>query len=1190
VSEGCPFCNVPAERLFLVTDTVVGLWDAFPVSDGHALLAPKRHVASWFDATPQERAALAEATATARAQVTTRFKPSGFNIGVNVGPAGGQTIDHLHLHVIPRYEGDVADPRGGVRGVIPAKQNYLAPHDRVHTAGLGGTLISGGDIDPLLPHLERDIANTQALDVAVAFTLNRGVEVLLPHLDELLARGGRLRFLTGDYRDATEPEALWKLLDLRGDVELRVFETARDRPTEFPLLARAFHPKAYILHLRDGSGTAFVGSSNVSASALLHGVEWNYRLTTSFDRQGFEQIRSRFEDLFSHPATSPLTAGWIESYASRRIPYELPLLPFEDSVQETAPEGYAAVTPHEVQEEALRALDETRAAGNTAGLVVLATGLGKTWLSAFDSAQERFRRVLFVAHREEILGQALRTFRQIRPTARLGLYTGKERDPNADVIFASIQTLGRREHLDRFAADAFDYVIVDEFHHAAAKSYRALIDHFEPQFLLGLTATPERTDGGNLLALCQENLVYRCDLAEGIRRDLLAPFRYFGVPDDVDYANIPWRSTRFDEQALTAAVATRRRAENALEQWRSRGGERTLAFCVSQKHADFMATFFTERGLRSVAVHSGATTAPRALSLERLQRGELDIVCAVDMFNEGVDVPELDTVMMLRPTESRILWLQQLGRGLRKTEGKDRLNVIDYIGNHKTFLLKPQTLFDLPAGRQPILNFLDRYRDGEVDLPPGCEVTYDLEAIEILRKLVQPVRGDVAALRRYYEDFRELNGIRPTASEAFHDGYNPRSVRQDHGSWLNLVASMGDLPPAGRAVLQEHGAFLDALETTPMEKSFKMLVLLGMLNTDSFPGPISIESLSEAVSHVAARSAPLRADFGDSLDPKRMRRLLEQNPIAAWTGGKGTGNVSYFEYDGTTFRTTFAVDADARATLQELARELVDWRLAEYLERARRTGEQKISCKVSQSNGRPLLFIDRKVSPLLPEGETPIRIGGEMYVATFVKIAINVVRRPDGGENELPRILRGWFGPDAGMPGTRNYVTLELIDGEWQMNAEGQERKVVQLWREYAREQIPTLFGMEFSTAIWNVGYVARSGHIFLLVTLDKAGHGSEFQYGDRFLDPSTFEWQSQNRTSRDSKDGQLIRGHAAAGVAVHLFVRAAKKAAGNRSAAFVYCGDVEFVDWHGDNPVTVTWRLPQEVPERLRTPLRVPA
>jgi superfamily II DNA or RNA helicase len=203
---------------------------------------------------------------------------------------------------------------------------------------------------------------------------------------------------------------------------------------------------------------------------------------------------------------------------------------------------------------------------------VLATGLGKTWLSAFDS--RNFKRVLFIAHREEILGQALATFRAIRPEDRLGRYSGTQKDSGAPVLFASIQTLSRVAHLRKFDPEEFDYIVVDEFHHAEARTYRKVIDYFRPYFLLGLTATPERSDGADLLALCDDNLVYRCDLTRGIREALLCPFRYFGVPDTVDYRNIPWRSRRFDEDELTEAVATKARAENILDQYRKRAGKR----------------------------------------------------------------------------------------------------------------------------------------------------------------------------------------------------------------------------------------------------------------------------------------------------------------------------------------------------------------------------------------------------------------------------------------------------------------------------------------------------------------------------------------------------------------------------------------------------------------------------------------
>ena len=267
------------------------------------------------------------------------------------------------------------------------------------------------------------------------------------------------------------------------------------------------------------------------------------------------------------------------------------------SMVESGPERVARVPqPHAVQVEALTALEATRAVGNKVGLVVLATGLGKTWLSAFDTSRPEYVRVLFVAHREEILTQARETYRQIRPDARLGMYTGTEKAPEADVVFASIQTLGRRDQLPRFAPSTFDYIVVDEFHHAAASTYRRLLDHFTPKFLLGLTATPERTDGGDLLAICQENVVYRCDLNEGVRRALLCPFRYFGVPDEVDYRNIPWRSSRFDEEALTTAVATEARARNILEHYQKWAGTAHLGLLLLAAPCRFHGKLFPRPG------------------------------------------------------------------------------------------------------------------------------------------------------------------------------------------------------------------------------------------------------------------------------------------------------------------------------------------------------------------------------------------------------------------------------------------------------------------------------------------------------------------------------------------------------------------------------------------------------------------
>ncbi len=1050
----CPFCNLDRSRVFYDGKLVIGLWDSFPVTDGHVLLIPKRHVATWFDATAEEHLELISAIDVAREKILARFKPDGFNIGVNVGGAAGQTIFHLHLHVIPRYRGDVEDPTGGVRNVIPSKGNYLkgkgskgaseakSTHQstirQISNPAQTETLVCGGD-DPLLPHLLAHLDSCERVDMAVAFVLESGVDLIEEHLKDLLDRGSRIRLLTGDYLGITDPKALFRLLDLQqgttGQFELRVFESG----------GISFHPKAYIFYFTAprSSGIAYVGSSNLSAQALEEGIEWNYRVIPAESRKGFQSVADAFERLFHHSKSKPVDIGWIKKYERSRkrpsIQSSDGLLAEETQQNWNAQPGYEAPPeilpeeskappePHWIQREALEALEKTRAEGNQAGLVVLATGLGKTWLAAFDSDRFDAERVLFVAHREEILRQSLKTFRRIRPLASLGLYSGGEKMPQADILFASIQTLGRINHLRSFDTYAFDYIIIDEFHHASARSYRKLIDYFQPKFLLGLTATPERTDGGDLLALCGENLVYRCDLLKGIKSGLLCPFRYFGVPDEVDYSNIPWRNGRFNEESLTQAVATQKRAINALEQYKSRAGERTLAFCCSQVHADFMADFFSDQGIRAAAVHSGPQTAPRASSLKRLTQGELDVIFAVDMFNEGVDLPNIDTVMMLRPTESRILWLQQLGRGLRVSEGKDHLRVIDYIGNHRTFLLKPQTLLGLGRGDYELSMALEAIQRGTLDLPPECEVTYELEAINILRALLKPPQPD-EALRVWYEEFRESHGERPTAAEAFHEGCNPRSTRKSYGSWLHFLAAMGDLQENQQRVLEhsQAGEFLHILETTPMTRSFKMLTLMAMLNEDQLPGGIRIEKLIQGFAQLAQRSAKLKADVGVDLNNQSaLRQYLEKNPIDAWTGGKGTGKNLYFSYGAGIFRTTFRIGDDLRAAFQELVREIVEWRLAEYLQRpsVSNTGAGEIVCRISHAGGRPILFLpDRTTYPDMPRGWTDVVVEGQPHEANFVKVAVNVLRPKDSSKNVLSNVLRQWFGVNVGLPGTNFHV------------------------------------------------------------------------------------------------------------------------------------------------------------------------
>lgn len=1174
----CPFCAVADNDCIHVTSSVRAFWDAHPVSPGHALIASRRHITDWFSATAQEQIDLMAAVATVRDTIEKTHNPQGYNLGMNIGIAAGETVSHLHLHVIPRFTGDVPDPRGGVRFVIPEKAGYLtgpsldgAPHAR--------SLVEGATDDPLLPHLIAHLAGAERVDIAVAFAMTSGVRLLAEHLRDVIARGGRVRVLTGDYLYVTEPEALRRLLDLGPNLELRIYVSA----------GTSFHLKSYICARGSGMGTAFVGSSNMSYTALQSGLEWNYRLLTPRDGAGYANVTEAFDRVFAHPRTVAADNEWITAYEAKRRLHA----PSADVAADTgmAPEiPVPTPVPHQVQEEALAALRATRTKGEGAGLVVLATGLGKTWLAAFDSEQSRAKRVLFVAHREEILDQAMRTFRTIRPNAVLGKYTGNEKNVGADCTFASIQTLGRKSHLNRFSPDYFDYIVVDEFHHASAATYRKLLEHFTPTFLLGLTATPDRTDGADLLALCGENLVYRCDLAEGIRRGLLSPFDYYGVPDEVDYEQIPWRSSRFDEEALSAAVATTSRADNALEQLERRGGSKTLAFCVSMRHAEFMKKHFAEAGKRVAAVHSGPTSDPRTKSLEALQAGGLDVLFAVDMFNEGVDLPDVDTILMLRPTESSILWLQQFGRGLRRRAGK-RLKVIDYIGNHRLFLTKPRTLFQLEDGDANLayaLKLIDEGRESEM-LPPGCSVTYELEAKDILRQLLSRT-GE--PLQAFYEDFRDRNGIRPTATDVFQSLLDPKVARRSHGSWFQLVRTMGDLSASEARAEERCRGFLGMMETTRMTRSFKMVLLLAMIAEGAFPRTIQIGQLANRVRTIAKRSATLREEFGAALETEAaLVSFLRTQLVDSWVNAKDAETERYFDFADDEFRCLLDVPADLAPSATELVRELAEWRLAGYLQRTRlMSGADRIVCRVAQSEGRPLLFLPkREHADSLPETWVDVIVDGASYQAKFAKIAVNVMHRSGDEDNVLPELLRDWFGPNAGQPGTTHHVEFVRTGGVYVLApTSGELRERPRLWAEYKREDVPKLFDFVFRGWEPQVGIVERERLMLLFVTLEKSKQPADHRYKDAFLGPDEFQWQTQNKTARDSEVAARIRAHAKLGIAVHLFVRAVAKLNG-QTQLFTYCGQLEYVREEEEKPITVWWRLAAPVPTRLHGLLRVP-
>ena len=1075
-----PFLEAPVSAWVAENALAFALEDRFPVSPGHTLVIPRRLFATWFEATPEERTALFELVDEVKRVLDERLHPDGYNIGINAGEAAGQTVPHLHVHVIPRYRGDVDDPRGGVRHVIPGKGNYLASGPR--------RLATGGEADPFFDHLAPLFQEADEVAILAAFVRESGLDQLEKVVFQAIRRGGRVRLITGDYLSITQPEALFDLLDWAGapsgvapadgdgdpvgddeseaeaeidrpadmvsqagSFEARVVETAMLGPR-----SRSFHPKSWRFE-GPAFGAAFVGSSNVSRSALGAGIEWNLRVDRLRDPVAYQAICAAFEHWWAR--ARPLTPDWVRAYALRakaasraEPPDSAGLPPGEEEPTPIAPPP----PPHEIQRQALVELARCREdLGWGRALVVLATGLGKTYLAALDIAEwakshGRLPRVLVLAHREELLFQAAKTLRRLlwERAPRFGWFSGSRADLEGDVVFASVQKLSRPEHLARLSRDRFDYVVVDEVHHGTALSYRSILDRIDPGFLLGLTATPERADGADVLGLFDDHVAYRADLGTGIQRKLLVPFSYHGLRDDTDFQKVPFRNRRFDPAELGRAVDNEPRFLKMLAAWQEHPGSRTLVFCCTIAHAEHARDFLLSKGVRAEAVHSGRASAPREQSLADLVAGKLEALCTVDLFNEGVDLPDVDRVVMLRPTESPVVFLQQLGRGLRISEGKRRLTVLDFVGNHRVFLDRVRTLLSLGPESTDLRDFLER--KAEPHPPEGCEVDIELTAKDLLRSLL-PERGK-GELERVYRDLRAARGRRPTAGELYRMGYRPSTLRGAYGGWFDFVAAEKDLDEGEERVLRAAGDWLRSLEALPMKTSLEMVTLEALLEGESPFDGVLVAELARRSQVILARSPELGRDLEGipalseprAADPRRFESYWRTKPIAAWTS---EARRRWFVLDADRVVPRIPCPVGEEGVLVAMTRELVDYRLAMYRMRRRQedTGASFLAKVIWNKNSPILKLPSRDATPELPLGPTDVLLpDGASWRFDFVKIACNVAHRHGVPKNELPDLLRGWFGPAAGTPGTAFYVRFTRSpDGLWAEPEQSEDRSIV---------------------------------------------------------------------------------------------------------------------------------------------------
>ena len=728
-----------------------------------------------------------------------------------------------------------------------------------------------GNNDEFLKQIRKSIAKAERIDIIVSFLMESGVKLIL---DDLKNTDAKIRILTSRYLNITQPEALIVLKSEVGkNLDLRFYNQTN----------KSFHPKAYIFHNREDS-EIYVGSSNLSRGALTTSIEWNYHFTKNDNPNDFNAFQENFEDLFENHSieiTDEVLKSYSKSWKKPKEEYEI------------IPKG-KTFEPNPAQTEALYELSKTREEGFDKALVVAATGTGKTYLAVFDS--KNYNKILFVAHREEIIRQAAKSFKNIHNDKSVGFFYNGYKDTNKDMTFALVQTLGKKPYLNEnyFKKDHFDYIIIDEFHHAVAGNYKRIIDYFTPKFMLGLTATPERLDSRDVFALCDYNTVYEIRLKEAINKGFLSPFRYYGIYDDtVNYDDISMRNGRYDEKDLEDKLMINKRAELVLKHYRKYNSSRAVGFCSSRNHAEYMADYFTNHDVPSAAVYSGEQgeyTEERKRAIHKLTTGELKVLFTVDMFNEGVDIPEIDTVLFLRPTQSPTIFLQQLGRGLRKSENKTHLTVLDFIGNYKKANLVPFLLSDSAYDKKMLLSESVL----EFEYPEDCYIDFDFELIDIFRIQARQEMRIKDKILMEYDSVKEDLKRRPSRMDLFLNMDEDIIQAMRRNSKLNLFRDYLKFLKENNMTAPEEDTyistiahdFLNILETTSMTKSYKMPIFLAFYNG----GDIKMEISDDDVYHSMKEFYEYGSNGVDMLKDKSSKdyknwgkaeyvRLAHKNPI-----------------------------------------------------------------------------------------------------------------------------------------------------------------------------------------------------------------------------------------------------------------------------------------------------------------------
>ena len=955
-------------------------------------------------------------------------------------------------------------------------------------------------------YLKQELLNCKKFYFIVSFIRYSGIQLLISTLDKLEKQGIQGEIITSVYLNITDSKALRKLLSYK-NIKVKIYNNSSE----------SFHTKAYLFE-KEKYHSVVIGSSNISQSALYSAEEWNVKLTDSSFFNIYGKSLNQFEKLWHSNEAIELTQDFIDEYEKYKKSVNVQNT-FD--YRKTKIEQENEFVPNSMQKRVLGKLKETRENGNKKGLVISATGTGKTYLAAMDikqffeiksNAENKLFEIndkksktsnikfLFIAHREELLENAINVFSKILKIDKneFGKIYGGLKEIDKSMIFASIQSL--RNCYNEFKPSFFDYIIVDEFHHSMSDSYLKTLSYFNPKFLLGLTATPKRMDGKDILSLCDYNVVDEIGIKEALEEDLIVPFHYFGVNDYmINYDNIPYKNGKYNEKILLQNLLLNTRTDYIVEKINKFGfdGDKlsAVAFCQNIEHAFFMKEEFTNKGYKSAVITANTSSNDRVKILEKFKNKKIEILCVVDILNEGIDIPTINLLLFLRPTMSSTIFIQQIGRGLRKAKNKDFVTIIDFIGNHKKdYLLinyfssevdNKDTLF---TKKEKIINEI---KNQFSNIPKSCYVELD--------RICQ---------NRIIEKIEKINFSSKNILKEMYSSYK-QEIGKSEDEFLQIADFDTNIELFQELCLKMHSFYNAQLQ------------------------------------------------FEDS---KIFKNENEKNPL-------NTTEIEFLEY------------LEKKITLVEPFTFLIIDYLAtgkEYINNSDLLNKYKEFFDIKR-NFEKYYLLNRIFEELTEDEILEKNLYGYKFSKKYKNLFLNKKLNEKNNmksqqkENKLNFINR-----------LKQLIHLGLNEFKRNDLDEFNENILIS-YKEYKRVELQILLDSKVPKGSWRAGYANTDKDICLFATIDKTHILQEnLKYDNSLFADNIIQWISQPKTAHTSSVGKMFINHKELGYNVHIFIRKFAFMDGNKTNPFIYLGKANYHKSSGDKPMRILWELEKKIPQEL--------